>query len=260
MPTNPTPTNPTPTNLITGSINLADLPIEILEHLLAHKKAGQPSSPVQQYQARVDSALPEMMALAKDASDYLREVKVKLFTITKELLTLKYAAYGIQKTRSKYLDEQRTHTFSNDKDSISVGYNITEGWGADADIGVAKINEFLHSLIAVDPETGKENPEVRALVDLIFGLLRKNKHGNLKYSSLDKLEKMMPEFNNALFNEGVRILKEQFQPKKTVWFVEAATKNGINETIKIPLSMSAVPFPEDFVFEFLPKADAETDA
>lgn len=248
--------------LQTGMIALADLPLEILEQLVALKKGGQPLpapilTPRQAYQARMAAAVPEMVALAKDASDYLAKTKRKIFAISKELLILKYQAYGIQKGRSKYIDEQRTHNFSNDTDTVTIGYNIIEGWASEADTGVAKINEFLHSMVKVDPGTGKEDEKVKALVDFIFDLLRKNKHGNIRVSSLIKLDNMKEKFNSPLFNDGVEILKGAFRPKKTVWFVEASTKNGINETVKIPLSLSAVPFPDDFVFEFLPKSETE---
>lgn len=261
----------TPNQAPAGYIALADLPNDVLIRIIEerHAKAIQAgvTDPVKLYHAALEERIPEMVALCINASETLARTKLAVFTAAKQLLNMKYAAYGIKSSRSKYLDEQRQHCFSDSaKNAINIGFNITESWGPDADVGVAKIHEYLQSLLN-DIPSGLEGAElikakaeaekVQGLVELVFNLLRKNKHGNIKLSSIAKLEGMIDKFNSPLFTEGVKILKESFQPNKSVWFIEATGKNGINKTVAIPLSITAVPFPDDFIFEFLPPRDKD---
>lgn len=241
-----------------GYIALDELPVEMLQELLAKKQAeAKKNDPVALYHTELNKQLPELMADLKEASDKLAAVKLKVFTVGKHLLELKYKAYGIKPSRSKYLDEQRSHVFSNSADSITIGFNVNEGWTDDVDVGVEKISHFLQniktkSLLQAGDEDQKDADNINALVDLVFSLLRRNKNGNINLSAVAKLEDMVSKFNNSEFTDGVNILKASFKPVKTAWFIEASTKNGINGTENIPLSMTAVNFPADFVFEFLP--------
>ncbi|MFZ2449096.1 MAG: hypothetical protein WAW36_01060 [Methylovulum miyakonense] len=229
----------------TGTIALSDLPTAVLEQLLAERKAKENAQkPREQYKTQVAQTLPELIGILTEASDQLTHAKLAVFEKCKALLTLKYAAFGIKKSRSKHSHlEQQTHTFADDEiGSVTIGFRILEHWDDTADTGIDKITGFLQSL-STDGQTG-------ALVELVFKLLRKNQKGNIKASSLVQLQNMVDKFNSPEFTDGVSILEQAFKPIKSSWFIEAYTKNGIGEKAGIPLSIATVEFPADFVFEF----------
>lgn len=194
------------------------------------------------YKELSNETVPGIMDDLKALSDAIQTVKLRVFQDVTGLLELKDKAYGIK-------DEQRSHTFSTDQgDSITLGYRVNDGWDDTMGAGIAKVNKFLESL-AKDEDSAR-------LVKTINNLLKKDAKGNLKSSRVIELAKVTEDFNNAEFTDGVKIIMESYKPVASCYFIEATTKNANGKDVNIPLSISAVDFPEGTelpYFETTPK-------
>ena len=182
------------------------------------------------YKDLTNETIPALMKKLKDLSEEIKAVKLQIFQDVTGLLELKDKAYGIK-------DDQRSHTFTTDQyDSITLGYRINDGWDDTVGSGIAKVNQFLASL-AKDEDSAK-------LVNTINRLLKKDPKGNLKSNRVVELDQMTKEWNNEIFTDGVEIIKAAYKPVASCYFIEATTKNANGKDVSIPLSISAVDFPE----------------
>ncbi|MGV4494518.1 DUF3164 family protein [Ornithobacterium rhinotracheale] len=190
------------------------------------EKAGERKA----YKDLVNQELPQIAESLKELSEKLSQIKLFAFESLKALLDLKCNAYGVK-------DTQQSHTFSDDKgNTITYGFRIIDGWDDTVTAGIDKVREFIASL-AKDEATGK-------LVHAVNQLLKKDAKGNLKASRVLELTKLAEDFNNDNFTDAVNIIRQAYKPQRSAFFVEASQTDAQGKKINIPLSISAVDFPE----------------
>lgn len=187
------------------------------------------------YKELVEQTVPKAVFKLCAASEILSNAKTEAFKFFEDVLKLKAEVYGIK-------EKQMTHTFSDNKSEITIGYRINDGWDDTVNAGVAKVEKFISSL-AKDKETA-------ALVSIVFNLLKKDAKGNLKGSRVLELQKLTKDFNDEEFTDGVNIIADSYKPVKSVWFIEAALINEDGSKTSIPLSMSSVEFSQGYTFNF----------
>jgi hypothetical protein len=187
------------------------------------------------YKELVEQTVPKAVFKLCAASEILSNAKTEAFKFFEDVLKLKAEVYGIK-------EKQMSHTFSDNKSEITIGYRINDGWDDTVNAGVAKVEKFITSL-AKDKETA-------ALVSMVFNLLKKDAKGNLKGSRVLELKKLTKEFNDEEFTDGVNIIADSYKPVKSVWFIEAALINEDGSKTSIPLSMSSVEFSQGYTFNF----------
>ena len=187
------------------------------------------------YKELVEQTVPKAVFKLCAASEILSNAKTEAFKFFEDVLKLKAEVYGIK-------EKQMTHTFSDNKSEITIGYRINDGWDDTVNAGVAKVEKFITSL-AKDKETA-------ALVSMVFNLLKKDAKGNLKGSRVLELQKLTKEFNDEEFTDGVNIIADSYKPVKSVWFIDAALINEDGSKTSIPLSMSSVEFSQGYTFNF----------
>jgi hypothetical protein len=187
------------------------------------------------YKELVEQTVPKAVFKLCAASEILSNAKTEAFKFFEDVLKLKAEVYGIK-------DKQMSHTFSDNKSEITIGYRINDGWDDTVNAGVAKVEKFITSL-AKDKETA-------ALVSMVFNLLKKDAKGNLKGSRVLELKKLTKEFNDEEFTDGVNIIADSYKPVKSVWFIDAALINEDGSKTSIPLSMSSVEFSQGYTFNF----------
>jgi hypothetical protein len=187
------------------------------------------------YKELVEQTVPKAVFKLCAASEILSNAKTEAFKFFEDVLKLKAEVYGIK-------EKQMTHTFSDKKSEITIGYRINDGWDDTVNAGVAKVEKFITSL-AKDKETA-------ALVSMVFNLLKKDAKGNLKGSRVLELQKLTKEFNDEEFTDGVNIIADSYKPVKSVWFIDAALINEDGSKTSIPLSMSSVEFSQGYTFNF----------
>jgi len=226
-----------------GVVALADLSVADLKAMLAAKEK-QENSGRDAYKTLVAETVPKIVERLVIVSQLLAEEKCLIFNMARDLLNMKVEVFA-----AKIADDQQTHTFRSDSHAFTLGYRITDGWDDSVSAGIEKVKTALHAL-AQDESSG-------VLVDMVFGLLKQTKTGGLKASRVMDLQKMVDRVNDPGFADGVKIIADAYRPQRSVWFVEGEVKSGIGEWRGIPLSMSAVDFPADFVFDFdVPKKAA----
>ncbi len=223
-----------------NAINPEELNEQQLQDLLA-KKQQQKAADRDAYKNIIATTVPQAVDLLRKASDDLTGIKTHIFNLFRDVLILKSSVYDIK-------DQQQSHTFTDSKCSITIGYRVLDAWDDTCHTGIQKVNAFLETL-AKDENSAK-------LVEIVFRLLRKDAKGNLRANRVIELQKMAEKFNDAGFKDGVEIIMKSYQPKRSCWFIEAFYINDAGEKVGVPLSISAVDFADDFEFDFAPKAAA----
>lgn len=211
---------------------------ELKEEL--RKREESKSADRKAYKNLVQEELPKSILLLQHASTKLTEAKTEVFKNLMTLKEMKVKAYGVKST-------QQSHTFSLDSgDTITGGFRVTDGWDDTVDEGLAKINQFLESLIS----EGDKDEDKKKMVSTINRLLKKDAKGNLKASRVVELRNVADEWNRELLTDGVDIISKAYKPVKSVHFLEATVVTKTGEKKHIPLSISSVPFTSDFEINF----------
>lgn len=188
----------------------------------------------------VESALPELMML----SERIKAVKDAVFCNFNTVLKMKAEVVGFKE------DGQFSHTFTN-RDStmrLTLGVNTVDGWGDMVSAGIAMVRKYIESL-ATDEKT-------KALVQTVLRLLSTDKQGNLNASRVLQLQKLADESADEQFKEGVRIIRESYQPTATRRYIRAQYRDkGSGAWRNIPLGITDV----DLLTEEAPGTTVETD-
>ncbi|MBT0573752.1 DUF3164 family protein [Riemerella anatipestifer] len=210
-------------------MNLSNLTAEELQAEL-DRRNQEKSEDRRAYKELVNQELVQIIEPLRVAEKHLREVKLYVFESLKNLLDLKSKAYDVKST-------QQSHTFSDDKgNTITYGFRIIDGWDDTVTAGIDKVREFISSL-AKDEATGK-------LVHAVNQLLKKDAKGNLKASRVLELTKLAEEFNDPNFTDAVNIIRQSYKPQRSAFFIDASYTDKQGKKVNIPLSISAVDFPE----------------
>ena len=215
-------------------LSAADLKAEL------QRRESQKDADRTAYKELVEQTVPRAIFKLCTASEILSNAKTEAFQFFEDILELKAEVYGIK-------EKQMTHTFSDGKSEITIGYRINDGWDDTVNAGVAKVEKFISSL-AKDKETA-------ALVSIVFNLLKKDAKGNLKGSRVLELQKLTKDFNDEEFTDGVNIIADSYKPVKSVWFIDAALIGEDGKKTNIPLSMSSVDFSQGYKFNFNTESD-----
>ncbi|PTT24210.1 hypothetical protein DBR28_18600, partial [Chryseobacterium sp. HMWF028] len=72
----------------------------------------------------------------------------------------------------------------------------------------------------------------------------KDAKGQLKSSRVLELRQLAEEFNDEKFKDAVEIIQDAYKPVRSAFFIEAYTTNPQGKKVFIPLSITAVDFPE----------------
>lgn len=188
------------------------------------------------YKELIPQVLPNVFAKLQEVSEMLSEVKKYTFEELKALIELKFEAYEVK-------SDQQSHTFTDENCSITIGYHMNAGYDDTVYMGVAKVREFIRSQVK-DEQTAK-------LVNQINRLLKINKDGNLDPKRIMELRQMAHEYNDVNFIDGVQIIEDAYQPRRSSWFIKASYKNNHGIEVYLPLSISSADFPADFDLSFL---------
>lgn len=188
-------------------------------------------------------AVPELLSL----SEQIKTVKDTIFGNFSTVLRAKAEVVGFKE------NGQLSHTFTNQDSTmrLTLGVNTVDGWGDMVTAGIAMVRKYIESL-ATDAKT-------KTLVQTVLRLLSTDKQGNLNASRVLQLQKLADESDDDQFKEGVKIIRESYQPTETRRYIRAQYRNEKtgNAWRNIPLSITDVDYwPAD---EKAPEAAAEAD-
>ena len=197
------------------------------------------------YKDLVLETVPKAMFQLCAASEIISDAKTKTFQFFEQVLDLKNKVYGLK-------EKQQSHTFSTEKEEITIGYRINEGWDDTVTAGIAKVENFINSL--------SKDEETATLVSMLFTMLKKDSKGNLKGSRVLELQKAAADSQNEEFIDGVAIIAAAYKPVRSSWFIEANLINEDGSKTPVPLSMSSIGFSADYKFEFFSEKIPADDA
>jgi hypothetical protein len=212
-----------------SKMNTAELKAELA------RREAQKDDDRTAYKELVLQTVPRAIFKLCTASEILSNAKTEVFKFFEEALELKSDVYGIKST-------QQSHTFSDAKSEVTIGYRINDAWDDTVNAGIAKVEQYITSL--------SKDKETAALVSMVFGLLKKDAKGNLKSSRVLELQKLSKEVDNEDFKDGVQIIADSHKPTRSVWYIEASLINDDGSKTPIPLSLSSVDFSQGYKFDF----------
>lgn len=182
------------------------------------------------YKALVNDNIPRIVETLKTLSQNISQVKLFAFESLKILLETKNEVFGVR-------DTQQSHTFTDENgNTIIYGFRVIDNWNDSVTAGIEKVRDFLQSLAKDDNSAN--------LVKVIQRLLKQDSKGNLKASRVIELTKLAEEINNEEFIDAVNIIRQSYKPQRSAFFVEASCTDAQGKKVSIPLSISAVDFPE----------------
>lgn len=178
----------------------------------------------QAYIELVDETIGKCYGDLLHVSHMLQVVKQSVFDEFKGVLVLKEQLYGVK-------DRQATHTFttSDGKITLTMGNRQIDGYDVTLSSGIEKVKGYIASL-AKDEESAQ-------LIEIVNSLLRMDKNGNLKPSRVMELSKLAAKTDDIDFKEGVAIIQQSYQPRKSCTFVSACVNLETGKRY-LPLSMS----------------------
>lgn len=177
------------------------------------------------YKSLIDEEVKAIFPILITLSESLAKGKAQVRDKFQKALEMKAEIYGIP-------EMQRSHTFSDSagKFRITIGVYTIDNYDDTVDVGISKVKDYLKSL-AKD-----KNSEM--LVDSILKLLAKDNKGTLKASRVLQLEQLAHQTGDPVFLEGVKIIKEAYQPLESKSFVKAEYKDECGTWCSVPLGMT----------------------
>ncbi len=194
------------------------------EQKIKNKKQAEERA---KYKEMVDTSVRELFPSLKEASKMLALIKTKIISELQTLVKIKAELYDKE-------ENQTSHTFSTSDGyiTITIGYNILDGWDDTAETGIAKVNDYLQSLIS--------DKKSKALVETIMKLLSKDSKGNLKASRVLQLKQIAEKSEDKSFIDAIQIIQEAYRPVRSRDYVRCEYKNDAGVKISLPLTITEV--------------------
>ena len=225
------------------SLSLAQLSAEDLAALKTQwqqeekKKAETIRQQRQNYKQLVDSEMQTLFPLLVQTSRALSAAKKYVIDNLQGLVKLKAALYDKE-------EDQTSHSFSTaDGDiTILIGYNMLDGWDDTVNTGIAKVNDYLQSLV-----TDKKSKD---LVEQITKLMAKAAKGSLKASRVLQLRQWADKAGDKGFVDAIQIIQDAYRPARSKEFVRCLYKapNGEKKNLALDITDALLDFNDaDFV-------------
>ena len=197
---------------------LTDEQKKALQNQLKEEEKAKKEKKAQDLKALEDLAagtVPTSLNFLKSVSDDITKIKEVTFRTFENYLKLKIETMGIK------AKNQQSHTeLLHGKQSIKLGYRITDGYTDEAGYGLAMVHKFLDTL-GTDENS-------RKLLNIAYKLLSKNKKGDLDSKKVADLKQFALEnFPDTEFDKGVDIIQKAYKPRLSKWFIEAWEIDGV---------------------------------
>lgn len=177
------------------------------------------------YNALVDECIAEAMPTLASLSEDIAATKAAVIEQFRRAIELKNDLLRVK-------EGQRSHTFTNSEGTmrITLGYYTRDDYRDTVEEGIMMVREAIESL-------GKDD-DSRALVAAVLRLLSRDQKGTLKASRVLQLQKLADDSGNERFKEGVRIIRDSYQPTVSKQFIRAEVKAPGSEWKSIALGMT----------------------
>lgn len=179
------------------------------------------------YKSLVDQTVENNVKKLSKLSCEMERIKQEVFA---EFATLIKTKNELFKTKADRQSD--TFTTADGRMSITLGNRVNEGWDDTVEAGIDKVKDYLKTL-AKDDNSAE-------LVQVVMGLLAKDRKGALKANKVLELERLAVSSQNADFIDGINIIKAAYRPIPTCQFIQVELKDEEGKSRKLPLSLSAM--------------------
>jgi len=179
------------------------------------------------YKSLVDQTVENNVKKLSKLSCEMERIKQEVFA---EFATLIKTKDELFKTKADRQSD--TFTTADGTMSITLGNRVNEGWDDTVEAGIEKVKDYLKTL-AKDDNSAE-------LVQVVMGLLAKDRKGALKANKVLELERLAVSSQNADFIDGINIIKAAYRPIPTCQFIQVELKDEEGKSRKLPLSLSAM--------------------
>ncbi len=186
---------------------------------------------IQNYKSLVDQVVHESVVTAQNLSESMTQTKNAVIESFRTVIEMKNELFKGQKMLK---DGRYSDSFTNSEgtERIILGYNTLDNYDDTYTAGVEMVQAYIESLASDDKS--------RQLADMVTALLReRSKAGQLRAQNVLRLEKMANDSKNETFIEGMRIIRDAYNPIKTKQFLKVQVKDAeTNEWKPVSLNMT----------------------
>lgn len=181
----------------------------------------------QNYKDLVDVTVNTSVRKLQELSAQMERLKNEIFSEFDSVIRMKEELFTVKTDR-----QTNTFTTSDSRKTITIGNRINEGWDDTVEVGITMVKRYMNTMAKDDNSA--------ALVDTVMSLLAKNRKGALKANKVLELEKLANKTGDKDFIEAIRIIRDAYRPTPTCQFIEVELKDKEGQTVRLPLSMSAI--------------------
>jgi hypothetical protein len=219
-------------------VKLADLSPEERAALIAELEAKKTNEKNERrkYKEIASESVKEIVSQLIVIATNMKEAKTKAFDTLRTLAISKGEVFDVK-------DTQKTHTFTTlegDK-RILMGVREVNSWDGTEESGVAKIKEYLGSLVS--------NEKDRQLVQMINSMLKPDKNGSLDPRRIMELAKIADDAGSDLFTDGINIIQQAYSLTGTQVFLEASIKDANGKWKNINKDFSEIDVDSSWLFQ-----------
>ena len=180
-------------------------------------------------QEMTDEVMDEAVTILEECNRQLKEAKQKVIETFSTLMELRKEVNGDEGRK-----EQDSYMFTNSSGAkrIRIGYNMSDNYLDQVEVGIAKVKTYLESLAKDD--------QSKELIGLVLKLLARDQKGNLKASRVIQLGQLAEKSGNEDFQEGIRIIREAYRPTRSKLYIRCALHNEDTGWNDLALSLSEV--------------------
>lgn len=206
------------------SVEMTEEELRMLEAMRRQKKEQGDRSA---YKELVESAVDAFVPRYEDLSESIRQLKEETQEAFETLTETKRSVVGV-----KALQSSHTYMGSGNKARIIVGQYKRDGWLDTVEEGIEMVRQYMSSLA--------KDKDAETLVTIVLDLLSKDKQGNLSADKVLRLVNIAETSDSDLFRDGVRIIRESYNPELGKRFVRVEIKNEHGKWMAVPLSITDV--------------------
>lgn len=221
-----------------SNLKLQDLTPEQKAALKAEMQAEEAASKNERkkYKEIASECVVEIVKELSLIATSMKESKTKAFDTLRTLAISKGEVFDVK-------DTQKTHTFTTIDGSMRILMGVREinSWDGTEETGVAKIKEYLKTLIT--------DAKAARLVEMVNSMLKPDKNGSLDPRRIMELSKMADDAGNDLFTDGINIINQAYSLTGTQVFLEASVKDKLGKWKNINKDFSEIDVDSSWLFQ-----------
>lgn len=186
------------------------------------------------YNELVDGQIEKAVDFLMGLSENIRQAKATVLEDFKALIDMRKELDQSHKVNKSAKSEEKKSLVFTHKDGtkrVIIGHYVNDDYLATAETGIEMIKSWI--------EAQSTDQKSEVLVSMVLDLLAKDAKGTLNAQNILKLDKKAREIGATELIDGVRIIKEAYNPTPSKTFVRCYTRDEkTNGWKSIPLGMT----------------------